>query len=146
MQPTSAPPLALPARLQGNTSMAPKQILILDDDKNLLEGFAEGLRRNGHFVVACTRFEEARRQLACFVPDILITDVRVGEFNGLFLALLYRRLSPDGRAIVMTAYGDPVLQKEAAQMGAEFLMKPITLAELEDHFEAQPLTVQHSQR
>lgn len=114
--------------------MAPKQILILDDDVNVLEGFAEGLTRDGHVVVGVTRFEEARAQLRQFTPDVLITDVRVGDYNGLYLALLFRQSSPNGRVIVITGYPDPVIEREAAQIGAAFLLKPVGLSELEKYF------------
>ena len=113
--------------------MVPKQILILEDDEHTAEGYAEGLRLAGHSVVTCTRFEEAREHLARFTPDILLTDVRVGEFNGLYLALLFRKASPTGRVIVISGYDDPVIRSESARMEAEFLLKPITVSELAKH-------------
>lgn len=113
--------------------MAPKQILILDDDANALEGFVEGLKRVGHVVVGFRHFEEAREQLRRFTPDVLITDVRVEDYNGLYLALLFRQATPNGRVIVITGYPDPVIEREAAQIGATFLLKPVGLSELERH-------------
>ena len=79
----------------------------------------------GYSVVACHSFDEARHQLTMFPPDILVTDIRLGAFNGLQLAILVAE-RPNIMAVVMSAHDDPTLRKEAAQCGARYLLKPFT--------------------
>ena len=62
--------------------------------------------------------------------DILITDVRLGQFNGLQLAIIARDRDPGIGIIVFSGYDDPVLQAEAAQLGARYLVKPVGFDQL----------------
>ena len=102
-------------------------VLIVDDDVATCAGMAELLRRAGHDAQAATTFEDARAILARRTPDLLIVDIRLGEFNGLQLIMLSRTQIP---AIVISGFSDPLLEHEARQAGAEFLVKPVVPAEL----------------
>ena len=76
-------------------------------------------------------------------PDVLISDVRLREFNGLHLALCARDDRVKG-TIVMATPADVLLADEAARLGAVFLVKPVDLAEVCQHvsmiLEPQPDT------
>ena len=109
--------------------MRPK-LLILEDDESLDNLYEETFRDAGYDVVGCTRFEDARASLKREVPDVLLTDVRVGDFNGLQLAHLFRSHAPSGRIVVISGYDDPVIRRDAEALGATFLLKPIDLPEL----------------
>lgn len=102
-------------------------VLIVDDDVTTCAGMAELLRHAGHDAQAATTFEDARAILAHRTPDLLIVDIRLGEFNGLQLIMLSRTQIP---AIVISGFSDPLLEHEARQAGAEFLVKPVVPAEL----------------
>mgnify|MGYP003449530088 CR=1 FL=1 len=114
--------------------MASRTILILDDEPALAGLYAAALEGAGHDVVVCTGFEEARAHLKHDVPAGLVTDVRVGEYNGLQLALLFRTVSPAGAIMVVSGPDDAVIRREAAQMGASFRLKPIQMSELTRFF------------
>lgn len=114
--------------------MASRTILILDDEPALAGLYAAALEGAGHDVVVCTGFEEARAHLKHDVPAGLVTDVRVGEYNGLQLALLFRSVSPAGAIMVVSGHDDAVIRREAAQMGASFRLKPIQMSELTRFF------------
>ena len=62
--------------------------------------------------------------------DALITDVRLGAFNGLQLAVIGRDTYPDIRLIVFSGFDDPVLRTEAEHVGATYMVKPVTGAKL----------------
>jgi len=109
--------------------MRPK-LLILEDDESLDNLYEETFKNAGYEVVACTRFEDARASLKRQLPDVLLTDVRVGDFNGLQLAHLFRMQAPTGRIVVISGYDDPVIQRDAEALGATFLLKPIDLPQL----------------
>jgi DNA-binding response OmpR family regulator len=101
-------------------------LLLVDDDLSLLGALSRFLADSGFEVVPCSTFEDAKREIATWRPDILVTDVRLGAFNGLQLALLARDVRPDVRVVVFSGYDDPVLKEEARRIGATYLVKPVS--------------------
>ena len=106
------------------------RLLIVDDDVSLLDAMQRALRDSLRTVVACDSFEKARQMLKDQAFDALITDVRLGAFNGLQLAVMARDMYPDMRLIVFSGFDDPVLRADAEQIGAAYLVKPVASAEL----------------
>jgi len=107
-----------------------KRILVVDDDSHVLKYLVEALSAAGYDTVAFDHYEEARLHLAAGRPDLLLTDVRLGPFNGLQLVLFAREKYHDVPVIVLTGYEDPTLRAEAVKFGAEFIVKPVRLEEL----------------
>ena len=107
-----------------------KRILVVDDDTQVLRFLVDTLTSAGYDTVAFSRFEEARAFLETGRPDLLLTDVRLGAFNGLQLALVARDKYPDVPVIVLTGFEDPTLRAEAAKVGADFIVKPLRRDEL----------------
>lgn len=99
-------------------------ILIVEDDKSTLCGWVELLRGAGYGVVGVSTYEEGREELASR-PDLLITDVRLGVYNGLQLLMRGRMINPDLQAVVVTGYADQIVQREAVHLRAEHLEKPV---------------------
>ena len=102
------------------------RILIVDDDASLLELLQRAFQNAGAEVVAHSTFEGARRALHDEVFDALLTDVRLGAFNGLQLAVISRDAHPEIRVIVFSGFDDPVLRSEAERVGATYVVKPVT--------------------
>jgi DNA-binding response OmpR family regulator len=63
-------------------------------------------------------------------PDLLIADIRLGEYNGLHLVLRGKSARAELAAVVTSAVDDPVLRSDAEQLGATFVIKRTTPAEL----------------
>jgi DNA-binding response OmpR family regulator len=70
-------------------------------------------------------FKAGKRLLQADLPDLLVTDVRLGAFNGLHLAVHGRSRDAGMKAIVI---GDPdsVLENDARAIGAHYLKRPLT--------------------
>lgn len=102
--------------------MAPR-ILIVEDDRAARLGLQALLQQAGYQTIVAADFREGRRALEHDEPDLLIADLRLGGFNGLQLLHVNPRPIP---AIVVTGYPDEVLQAEARQLGAEYLVKPVS--------------------
>jgi DNA-binding response OmpR family regulator len=115
--------------------MTPGKILILEDDRNSALAYKEVLSDQGNSVTVCQTFAQAREQLRLDTPDAVLTDVRVGEYNGLQLAMLFRRQSPNGRIVVITGFDDSTIRKEVGALGGEFLVKPVAVAALRSAFD-----------
>ena len=103
-----------------------RHVLLVDDDPALLRLVTHWLTEGGFTVTACDSFEDAKQKMTLSPPDVLLTDVRLGAFNGLQLVILAKEQRPDIRAVVMSAYDDPMLRKEAARCGAQYLLKPFS--------------------
>jgi DNA-binding NtrC family response regulator len=104
---------------------AAKTVMVVDDDRQVLRYLTDTLRDEGYNTVACDRFQDAKGMLASVRPDLLVTDIRLGAFNGLQLGLYARNKYPDIPVIVLTGYEDPTLREEASKSGATFLVKPV---------------------
>jgi DNA-binding NtrC family response regulator len=83
----------------------------------------------GYEVIGAASFEEARDHLSRDVPDLMITELRLGGFNGLQL-VMRARVRHRIPTIVATAFHDPVLAAEAELQQAAYLVKPMNSAEL----------------
>ena len=103
----------------------------------LLEALARSFREAGWRVVACSTFEDGRQALRTQRFAGLLTDVRLGAFNGLQLAVVARDLRPDMTLIVYSGFDDPVLRAEAEHIHAVYVVKPISPAQLLHLFEAK---------
>jgi DNA-binding response OmpR family regulator len=102
-------------------------ILLVEDDATTRVGLTELMENAGYTVQAVGTFEEASRILRSSPPDLLITDVRLGPFNGLQLVISSPTPIP---AIIITGFADPVLESDARRRGAEYVLKPVDPAAL----------------
>jgi DNA-binding response OmpR family regulator len=110
--------------------MTSPSVLVVDDEQNVLALLEYWLTDAGYDVVACPRFDAARSYLAAHTPDALVADVRLGAFNGLQLALVAAHGRPQTALLLLSAYDDPVVRKDATACGARFLLKPVLREQL----------------
>jgi two-component system, NtrC family, response regulator GlrR len=99
------------------------RVLIVDDEPDVISVLSHALRAAGYETTGVTSFEEGKRLLTMSPPDVLITDVRLGHFNGLQLVVI-RPVST--AAVVVSGYWDRTLDEEARRNGALFLLKPVS--------------------
>jgi two-component system cell cycle response regulator DivK len=99
-----------------------RRILIVEDDEASRRGLRQLLTNAGYTVLSASTFDEGRRAAAEDAPDLLIADVRLGEFNGLHLVAAAPRALP---SIIVSGFPDPVLEAEALRLGAHYMTKPI---------------------
>ena len=103
------------------------RVLIVDDERATREGLRQLLVNAGYEASAAASFQEALHALEMFRPDLLIVDVRLGEYNGLQLVIASERKIP---SIVLTGYADAVIEGDARHEGAEYLVKPVAPSRL----------------
>jgi two-component system, OmpR family, KDP operon response regulator KdpE len=105
----------------------PYRILIVEDHEATRLGLVALLTNAGYIVLSAGTFAEGRRLLIEHTPDMLIADLRLGEFNGLQLIAAAPIAIP---SIIVTGFPDPVLQAAALKLGARYMTKPIVLESL----------------
>jgi len=107
-----------------------RSVLVVDPDPSDLSSTVLLLQAAGYRVTATPAFDEAKQLLANESPDVLITGLRLGPYNGLHLVLRSRADHPAMAAIVTSGYHDPVLEAEAQRQHAGFLLKPVAESDL----------------
>jgi DNA-binding response OmpR family regulator len=101
-------------------------ILVVSADPHVLSDRVNFLRRAGFSARASSSFPDARRALEEGpAPEILVTDVRLGPYNGLNLVAVARVEFPRAFAIVIGG-ADHVLEVEATGLGARYLSGPVS--------------------
>jgi DNA-binding response OmpR family regulator len=101
------------------------RILLVEPDSKASAATERLLSDAGYLTVSVRTFDEAARQLAADCPDLLVTAVRLGAFNGLHLVLRCRGDHPDLPMIVTGEESDPLLAGEVTRYGARFVPKSL---------------------
>ncbi len=110
--------------------LAGRRAIVVDDHPLVLAAVTGYLVSAGCEVVSFSSFTDAKNHMVSSAVDILVTDVRLGAFNGLQLVGLAKSRWPATVAVVISGFDDPVLRREAELMDATFLLKPMTRDEL----------------
>jgi DNA-binding response OmpR family regulator len=100
------------------------QILVVLLSQDRLQALASLLKRRGHDVISAGSFEEAGQALSEDAPDLLITEIRLGAYNGLHLVIRSSVHHPHMKAILLGRVCDPLLEQEARSLGATYLVDP----------------------
>ena len=99
-------------------------ILVVDGDLDGRMKSSRLLRQQAYDVSSVGTFQEAIEILSLgSPPHLLITELRLGAFNGLHLVIRGRAEFPEMAAIVVTKNTDPVLEAEAKRYGAAYVLK-----------------------
>lgn len=107
-------------------------VLVVDDEPAVLAMMDRLIASWGFRTLAAGTFEEARDSLST-APDALVTDVRLGDYNGLQLIHLVKQYNPNAIVVAVSGIDDSVLRTEAANAGAAYLLKPLELHRLRDY-------------
>jgi DNA-binding NtrC family response regulator len=111
--------------------MKPASVLLVDDDRIVLESMAEYLRGEGFHMLTAASYHDADRELARHEMDLVIADVNLPDRDGFELLRLSREKHPDTPVILVTGYGTIENAVEAIRLGAfDYLTKPILSDEL----------------
>ncbi len=118
-------------------------LLVVDDERNIRVHLARFLENCGHSVKTA---ETARQALDLLMEDprfdLVLTDYKLAEVNGLELLRRIKHQTPEIPVILMTAYGTIENAVEAMKAGAyDYLTKPFSLEQIE-HVVSRALEVQ----
>src|ERR1043165_9025161 len=96
-----------------------KRLLVVEPDASVGQSLRATVERIAKTII-CNDFLSARSQLLSAAPEILVTNLRLGEYNGLHLVLLATSDQAGTRSIVHSNRPDPYLIREAQALGAFF--------------------------
>ena len=109
------------------------RILVVDDDPGLLRLLTIRLRAENYEVEAVESGAQALAASSRFRPDLVVTDLRMDEMDGIGLLKELQHRYPGLKVIILTAHGTIPDAVQATQMGAfGFLTKPVDKQEFLD--------------
>lgn len=108
-------------------------ILVVDDEADLAATCARLLRRRGYDVVSAGTRRQALETLAGRHYDLVVTDLRLPDGDGLDVVRAARALALPRPVVVITGFGSAETRQQALATGAcAFLPKPFSLIEFAD--------------
>ena len=111
--------------------MTKPQLLLVDDDRHVLESMADWLRSQGYDVESSSGYVDALDQMRRKTFELVLADVRLRDGDGFDLLEQCRRNWPGAQVILMTGYGTPDGAIEAIRAGAfDYITKPLIDNEL----------------
>src|SRR5512138_454464 len=106
-------------------------VLVVDDQRNMRATTALLLRQAGHAVEEAENGGAAIRRVQQQPFDVVLTDLRMPDVDGLEVLRAVREHAPDTQVIVMTGYGTIESAVEAMRQGAlDYVSKPFKADEL----------------
>ena len=106
-------------------------ILIVDDEQSYRQLLSLVFEGDGHSIRTAMNGREALELLQAESADIVISDVKMPDMDGIGLLRAVRETLPDVGVILMTAFASVETAREAFKLGADdFIQKPFDVEEL----------------
>lgn len=113
-----------------------ERILVVEDESTLCTNIARYLSRAGYKVTAVESGRAALAELERITFDLVITDLRLPDVDGLTVLDHVRATSPESFVLIMTAFASVESAVEALRRGAhDYVLKPLSLADLKTKVE-----------
>ena len=108
-----------------------EKILVVDDETGLRRNIVCFLERRGHEAIGASSVHEARKILEQTTVDVMLTDLKLGDGDGIELVNHIRDRELDTTVLLMTAFASVESVIETFRCGAcDYLIKPFSLQEL----------------
>jgi len=109
------------------------KILIVDDDQTMRRSLVNWFESESHHVYSAASGEEAIKKIKDSSYDIIITELKMPDIDGLEVLRYTKRLDSDTEVIIITAYGTVETAVNAMKEGAyDYIVKPFSPEEI-DH-------------
>jgi len=108
------------------------RILVIDDDPEVVDILATTLREEGYGVFGVLTSDEGLKHVIVSRPDLVLLDILLpGGMNGIEVLKRIRSINPTTQVIMVTGSKDPLLAREALELGAlAYVDKPFDFAYL----------------
>ncbi|WP_018133022.1 response regulator [Effusibacillus pohliae] len=108
-----------------------KKVLVVDDQYGIRVLLNEVLEKDGYQVFQAPNGPTALEIVKTSKPDLVLLDMKIPGMDGLEILRQIRVIEPNLKVIMMTAYGELDLIKEAMALGAlTHFTKPFDIDEL----------------
>ena len=100
-----------------------KKVLVIDDEKMMLDAIKTILEEMGHQVECFSRSADGEKSALENDYDLILTDLRMPEKNGAEVTESVLKEKPHAKILVITAHPNDPLAKRALDAGAKGLVK-----------------------
>ncbi len=108
------------------TNITKQYVFFVDDEPKVCKMVGRTLEQAGFQVRCFARAAECLKQLRCQTCDLLITDVKMPEMDGIELLNEVKRIIPSLPVLIVTGYGDIPMAVKALKAGSlDFIEKPL---------------------
>lgn len=122
----------MPETAINGPKVAPKKILVVDDEPPVADTIKRVLAHGGHSVEIAETAEQALRLFEPGKYDLVVTDYALGKMTGLDLAAEIRGKAPRQPIILISAYAESLgYRKERLNNIDALLGKPFSLDDLQ---------------
>lgn len=105
-----------------------KSVLLVDDDEDIVD-FLNGFFGDKYSIFQAYDGKEALKKFESETPNLVVTDIKIPEINGLELIKEIRKIS--GTKIIAISGGGDAGLNEAKKLGADYILrKPLEMPEL----------------
>lgn len=109
--------------------METAHILVVDDERGILESLRKIFEREGYVVSTTDSGEEALAQLRAARIDLVLADIMMPKMSGMELLRATKAIAPGTEVVMMTAFGTVENAVECMREGAyDFISKPLRRA------------------
>lgn len=111
--------------------MTGNSILLIDDEKVLLEAVSDDLTESGYEVTTAESGKEGLRSFDILRHDLVIIDLKMESMNGLEVSRKIKELNPETPIMILTGYGSMETAIEALRLDLDdYILKPVNRDEL----------------
>jgi DNA-binding NtrC family response regulator len=109
------------------------RVLVLDDEPIVCKRLQPALEKLGFAVDTFTHSVEAMHQVQQSTYDIVITDLKMKEIDGMRFLEEVKKRRPETEVIVITGFATMETARQSFQKGVfDFIAKPFKLSEIQD--------------
>ena len=111
----------------------PLEILILDDEEIVCTRLKPALEKDGFRIETLTDSRLAKERLEEKRYDIVVTDLKMAELDGLSILRFIKDKWPETRVIIISGFATVDVTREAFQAGVrDVIAKPFKISQLKD--------------
>lgn len=111
--------------------MALKKILVVENEDPICEIYTRVLQHEGYDVEAFVEGDKALTRVRDTNYDLVITDLKMPKFDGMYVIRMVRQLSPQTPIMVITGYATIDSIVETIKQGAtDYILKPFEIGDL----------------
>jgi DNA-binding response OmpR family regulator len=101
------------------------KILVIDDNPHVVDILGTYLQQEGYGILGALTSDEGLKLAILSRPDLVLLDIALPGTNGIEVLKRIRSINPTTRVIMVTGNSDPVLAREALELGAlAYIDKP----------------------
>ncbi len=110
-----------------------KKLLIVDDQFGIRILLNEVFQKEGYKIFQASNGKQALDIVKMRRPDLVLLDIKIPGIDGIEILKRMKKIVPDIKVIIMTAYGELNMIEEAMELGAiTYFAKPFDIEEMRD--------------